>query len=59
MAIREARANREMADSSKIIAEATMKDSSAMKSISVITMIFLPATAVAVSPFLLFFNPAA
>lgn len=50
MALKEARVNGELAKSSKTIAEATMKDSSAMKSIAVLTMVFLPATAVAVSP---------
>lgn len=49
MAIKEARAHRELAESSMMIAKATMKDSSAMKTIAVLTMIFLPATAVAVS----------
>ena len=49
MAIKEARTSRELAESSKMIAKATMKDSSAMKTIAVMTMIFLPATAVAVS----------
>lgn len=63
MAIKEGRVNIELAQSSKEIAEATMhdsaamktiaeltrKDSSAMKSIAVLTMIFLPATTVAVS----------
>lgn len=49
MAIKESRVNGELAKSSMMIAEATMKDSSAMKSIAVLTMIFLPATTVAVS----------
>ena len=49
MAIKEARVNGELARSSMEIAKATMRDSSAMKSIAVLTMVFLPATAVAVS----------
>lgn len=63
IAIKEGRVNIELAQSSKEIAEATMRDSaamktiaqltwrdsSAMKSIAVLTMVFLPATAVAVS----------
>lgn len=45
------------AKSSKEIAEATMRNSSAMKSIAVLTMVFLPATAVAVShPTTSFYN---
>ena len=68
MALQEGRVNTQLAQSSKdIAAEASMqekkvmksiaelmrKDSSAMKSIVVLTMVFLPATAVAVSTVLL------
>ena len=49
MAIKEARVNGELARSSMEIAKVTARDSSAMKSIAVLTMVFLPATAVAVS----------
>lgn len=48
MALEEGRLSTELAASSKEIAEASMRDASAMKSISVLTMVFLPATAVAV-----------
>lgn len=51
MAIKESRVNGELAKGSMMIAEATMKDSSAMKSIAVLTMLFLPSTAVAVGCF--------
>lgn len=47
MALEEGRLSTELAASSKNIAEASMRDASAMKSISVLTMVFLPATAVA------------
>ena len=47
MALEEGRLSTELAASSKEIAEASMRDASAMKSISVLTMVFLPATAVA------------
>ena len=51
MALEEGRLSTELAASSKEIAEASMRDASAMKSISVLTMVFLPATAVAVRSF--------
>jgi len=40
---------REIAEDSRKIAEATAKDSEAMRTISFVTMIFLPATFAAVS----------
>ena len=51
MVIKESRENRDLADASKKIADAARKDSSAMKSIAVLMMLFLPATAVAVGFF--------
>jgi hypothetical protein len=42
-------ANLEIAQSARQIAEATMRDSAAMRTIAVLTMLFLPGTAVAVS----------
>lgn len=62
MAIKEGRVNIELAKSTKEVAEATMRDSAAMKTIAehtrrdssamkyiaVLTMVLLPATAVAV-----------
>jgi hypothetical protein len=42
-------ANLEIARSARQIAEATMRDSAAMRTIAVLTMLFLPGTAVAVS----------
>ena len=41
------RANMEIAESSRRIAEATMSDSASMKTIAILTMVFLPGTAVA------------
>lgn len=41
------RANVEIAESSRRIAEATMSDSASMKTIAILTMVFLPGTAVA------------
>jgi hypothetical protein len=38
-----------MARSARQIAQATMRDSAAMRTIAVLTMLFLPGTAVAVS----------
>ncbi len=40
-------ANMEIAESSRRIAEATMSDSASMKTIAILTMVFLPGTAVA------------
>ena len=40
-------ANMEIAESSRRIAEATMSDSASMKTIAILTMIFLPGTAIA------------
>lgn len=42
--------NQRIADSTRAIAKASGRDSSAMKALAVITMTFLPATAIAVSP---------
>lgn len=41
------RANMQIAESSRRIAEATMSDSASMKTIAILTMVFLPGTAVA------------
>lgn len=49
IAIATGRANLEIAQTSRQIAEATMRDSAAMRTIAILTMIFLPGTAVAVS----------
>ena len=38
----------EIAETSRRIAEASMKDSASMKTIAILTMVFLPGTAVAV-----------
>lgn len=40
--------NLEIAQNSREIAEATLRDSSAMRTIAILTMVFLPGTAVAV-----------
>lgn len=49
MAVKETRVTSKLAEASHSLAQAAKKDSSAMKSIAVLTMLFLPATAVAVS----------
>lgn len=52
MAQHDTRSNMSVAKDSKTIAIASKKDSSAMKSIAVVTMTFLPATFVSVRAFL-------
>ena len=52
IAVRDNKMNCELAVSSHAIAAATKMDSNAMKSISVITMLFLPGTFVSVRRFL-------
>ena len=42
--------NRQLGIDTREIAEASMRDSSAMKSIAVLTMVFLPGTYLAVCP---------
>jgi len=44
---RDNKTNQELATQSKVIAEASARDSSAMKVIAVVTMLFLPGTAIA------------
>ena len=44
-------ANLEIAASAREIAKATMSDSASMKTIAILTMVFLPGTAVAVCLF--------
>jgi len=47
-----AQTSRDIAEASARMAEATMKDSASMKTIAILTMLFLPGTAVAVSDML-------
>lgn len=49
MQTRDSLINRELAKQSTQMAEATQKDSSAMKAIAIVTMVFLPGTAISVS----------
>lgn len=42
------RTNMEIANTSRLIAEASMRDAASMKTIAILTMVFLPGTAVAV-----------
>ncbi|KAK5995002.1 hypothetical protein PT974_03392 [Cladobotryum mycophilum] len=49
IAQRDTKANIELADKSRVIAEATLRDSSSMKTIAVMTLVFLPATFVCAS----------
>ena len=55
IAQQEARFQRDMSTYSKRIAEASKRDSSAMKGIAILTMVFLPSTFVAVRTEFVFF----